>query len=396
MKSIPRLFHNFSSLISAMLAIVSLNASAVEIQKKLNWQMWDVSILLPLPQTSDEIDLLLNPQSQKDFGVLISPRIIQELPVLVRREQNENVFGSHLKVVGIRLDPCFQEGLAPKSCARQIRLIWQPITNQNDQISTVDAAIHTFYELTAEQWSEFILQYESLLQQSGRPVETQLSIHPIILKEGMKGGLWTGLRKLILKYCGEKNITRITTMAIEGGGDQWTFSGFNITANSVLPIVIPKVFGKGQTFMSAIPNSLDFMATIMPINFSNLGLWFVDNSVIAKTKFPENDFKIWTEDLLKIENPRIHNPGTVDCVSCHLSSNILSWQERNFSSWDWKSIKSKQAFASTQNLSNSTIKNSTSEQLRAFGYQDREARFSQRVVNETAVVLDWFVQKPQH
>ena len=377
----------------SLIILVSQSVRADENFKKLNWQMWDVSILLPLPKTDKEIDQLLTPQNQNELGALIAPRIIQKLPILVSRKLNEDVFGNQLKVIGIRLDPCFQEGVAPKTCAQQIRLIWQPIAINNGQILTVDAAVHTFYELTADQWSEFLVQYESLLRQTNRPVQTELSIHPVIEKETLNGKMWLQLKELVMKYCGEKNISRITVMTLEGGGDQWTFMGFNVTENSVQPLAIPKVFGAGQTIMAALNDSFDFVGSIMPINFSNLGLWFMDNSKNAKIKFPEKDFKVWTEDLLKIENPRIHNPGTTDCVSCHLATNILSWQERNFNSWDWKSIKSNQAFTSSQNLSNTTIKNSPTQHLRAFGYQDKAARFSQRVVNETAVVLDWFNQK---
>ncbi|MBC7371889.1 MAG: hypothetical protein H7326_10005 [Bdellovibrionaceae bacterium] len=372
---------------------LSQSASAADNLKKLDWQMWDVSILLPLPKTNQELKLLLDPQSQNELGVLIAPRIIHELPILVSRELNEQVFENQLKVIGIRIDPCFQDEAAPKSCARQIRLIWQPITSKNKQIVTVDAAVHTFYELTTQQWSEFVIQYESLLQQTTRPVQTELSIHPVIAKEGLNGKMWLQLKDLLLKYCGEKNISRITIMTLEGGGDQWSFSGFNITENSVQQLAIPKVFGKAQTIMAALVGSLDFLGTIMPINFSNLGLWFIDNSKIAKNKFPEKDFRIWTEDLLKIENPRVHNSGTTDCVSCHLSTNILSWQERNFSSWDWTSIRTTQGFTSSQNLLNTTIKKSPTQHLRAFGYQDTTARFSQRAINETALVLDWFHQK---
>lgn len=361
--------------------------------KKIKWQMWDVSILLPLPKTSQEIDLLLAPQSENSLGPLIAPRIIDELPVLVSREINEHIFKEKLKVIGIRIDPCFQEGAAPKACAQQIRLVWQPIVTKGDQILTVDAAIHTFYELTVEQWSEFVSSYESLLQTTSRSEQTELNIHPTIAYEGLKGNMWLSLKKLVLKNCGEKNISRITVMTLEGSDDQWTFSGFEVTEKSVNSMAIPKVFGNAQTFMAALVDSLDFMGTIMPINFSNLGLWFIDNSKIAKDKFSEGEFQVWTEDLLRVENPRLHNPGTTDCMSCHLSTNILSWQERNFNSWDWSSIKAAQGFTSSQNLFNVSVKNSPTQHLRAFGYQDEVARFSQRVINETAVVLDWFHQK---
>ncbi len=388
-RNVPIVIFRFSVIFTIAL---SLSAHASEELKKLDWQMWDVSILLPLPKKSNEIERLLSPHSQNELGALIAPRIIQELPTLVMREQNKEVFANQLKVVGIRLDPCFLEGAIPQNCAQQIRLVWQPIIAKNNQVTTVDAAIHTFYELTVEQWSEFLFEYNSLLQQTPRPNDTILSVHPIISKEGLNGKMWTQFKELVLKYCGEKNMSRITVMTLEGGGDQWTFIGFQVTEKSIRPMAIPKIFGNSQTFMSAVTSKLDFMATIMPIKFPNLGLWFVDNSKIAKIKFPEKDFQVWTEDLLKIENPRIHNAGTTDCVSCHLSTNILAWQERNFKSWDWNTIRSTQGFTSSQNLLNKTIKNSSTEHLRAFGYQDTEVRFSQRVINETAIVLDWFKQ----
>jgi hypothetical protein len=159
--------------------------------------------------------------------------------------------------------------------------------------------------------------------------------------------------------------------------------------NKLKPMEIPKIFSFEQNMMSTLLNSPDFSGTVTPSNFPEVGLWFIDNSFLSKKRFPESDFRSWSKELLQIENPRVRSVGSVDCVSCHVSSNILNWQKTNFKNWDWNWIEKTEGFSHHKDLRNVTKRKLFSHHLRAFGYQDSTPQVSNRVINETAVVLDW-------
>src|SRR4051794_13301010 len=62
----------------------------------------DVAVLLPLPASADDPELL-TPATQGDGGSLLPPDALSLVPRLLPTGQPE----ASLKVVGFRLDPCF-------------------------------------------------------------------------------------------------------------------------------------------------------------------------------------------------------------------------------------------------------------------------------------------------
>ncbi len=360
----------------------------------LNWQLWDVSVLLPLPQSSSEIPMLLSPRDLGVGGPLLPSKATDPMPRIVGRMQNADVLRDHMKMIAFRIDPCFQSGHNVSICNRQIRFVWQPVVEKAAKITTLDAAIHSFYELDPGQWQSFLSAYNKIRASHSRSPESALQIHPLMAKEGLSGSYWQQMRELLLKYCGEKNLSRATVMTVEAHEDQWVFTGFDIQGDSVEAMTIPGIGTTGQTFMTTLLEAKEFIASIMPINFPEIGLWFFDNSQVARQQFSEKDFQKWSRDLLKIEDPRQHNPGTVDCISCHTASTVLIWQKENFPKWDWKKLSIDNGYTSSRNLENITDAKARSNHLRAFGYQRNDPRFSQRLINESAAVADHLDQNP--
>lgn len=378
------------AVIYLILLLFSNAFAGVENQSdEVQWQLWDVSILLPLPKSDSDLKLMISPYSSGLAKLLLPKDTFHSLPQIVVKVKNELVFSQLLKVIAVRIDPCFQEGSAPQSCRRQIRFVWQPVFFKNNSPQTIDAALHSSYELSEPQWNEFLLNYEKLKQTTNKSKNyLALDIHPTLKEQGYEGNFWLSLKDLLLKYCGEKSLTQITVMTLEGAEDQWVFSGIKFNQGLIHPIMIPKVFSTGQTFMAAETDTRHFQATVAPIKTGNLGLWFFDNSRSVKNKFTESEFKVWVRELLEVENPLKHNSGTTDCISCHISTNVLNWHRNNFD-WNWTFEFSNSEFKSSRNLFNKTLNNWKAQHMRAFGYQNTEPRFSQRVINESAVVVDW-------
>ena len=73
----------------------------------------DVSILLPLPTTQSN-DRLFRPLAKGTFGELL-PRNIYDLMPELLLETSEETFHK-LRVVGIRLDPCFPTSAEATQC----------------------------------------------------------------------------------------------------------------------------------------------------------------------------------------------------------------------------------------------------------------------------------------
>ncbi len=354
------------------------------------WKATDVSILLPLPKSLSDLNNLLSPNSIGLGGLLIPKPMAAQLPSLVLNKLNTKVFADELKVIGIRMDPCFQEGFTTTMCRRQIRLVWQPVILKKSKYTTTDAAVHTFYDLSEQQWADFLSKYSELISNT-RAVKSNLSLrpHPLISIQGMNGEYWKSMRALILQFAGATTLTKITLMSLEASEDNWIFTGFNVKGSELKSMSIPKLGSSStQSVMMAVRDSNEFLGTVFPNALSTQGLWFFDNSKEAKEKFTEAELFSFALDTLEIENPLKHNSGTTDCASCHTSETVVSWHLRNFPKWDWSQILSNEGFAGEKNASE-RIKNPVkTNQLRAFGYQDSTPRFSQRLRKETEHVLE--------
>lgn len=332
----------------------------------------DVSVLLPLP-TPAEITNLLKPEEQGSQGALLSLKAYQKFNELVPEHENNIVWRDQLKVIALRLDPCFTEGTGPTPCRRQIRLVWQPIIFKQNKPEARDAAVHSFYEFDEETFESIKKSWLSIA--TGKPTDL-LQIHPQILREGWQGPYWKNLRELILQNCGEKNLVRMTTMNVMGGEQMWIFAGFDIQDGEVLPIKIPRFFSKfSQGVISGSSASKGFTGGLMPAPEvdSDVGE-FLEDSFAFKKNYSEEQIRNVILKAQDYEDPAKHNPGTLDCASCHMADSIHRWGQFHFPKWDW----SKNSPAPGPLRTN---------QLRAFGYFMAWPVTSQRVINETSEVV---------
>ncbi|WP_413943008.1 hypothetical protein [Bdellovibrio sp. HCB-162] len=346
----------------------------------------DLTILLPLPKEK-EMSLMLSPEDKGPQGALLAKKTYQEIVQLVPEVPNHITWRNSLKVVGIRIDPCFTEGEGPLECRHQIRLIWQPVFHADQAADTRDAAVHSFYEFDEETFNQLWKDWQKL--SSGLSTDA-LQIHPQMKAEGLKGPYWKYLRALILNYCGEKNLIRMTAMNVMSGEQLWIFSGFDIENGQPKPMTIPRIKGRTQGVIQSSSQFQSFTGGMMPppeadLEFAKL----VSDSSTTKKKFTEAQIKTLMGKVQEYENPEKHNPGTLDCASCHLANTAHQWGELNFKQWDWKNEFKNIAYQSSWNLENTSKGPLRTNQLRAFGYFMAWPAISQRVVNETAAVASY-------
>ena len=346
------------------------------------WDLNDVAILLPLPRPGEE-SLLLSPRSAANQGLLLPQEVYQALPWIVIGEDRAGIFEQTLKVVAIRIDPCFQEGTGVRPCDRQIRFVWQPLKMKNGTLTSQDGAIHTFHSLNENDWRSFVGKMRALKMRFPSGGGAPLQVHPVIRTQGYRAPYWQELSQILLAHCGPRNLSRATAMVVNPVGNVWAFTGFDLKAGSPQRIPIARIGKPAQAVFVNLENKREFRLEINPAPENEVSLLnFLNDSKVPR---PESEVIEVVRRSLTYENPRQHNPGTLDCASCHSSRAIPHWAAERFPQWNWSVLFGKDRFVGPGNLKNTTPNPVRTNILRAFGYFDRDPIISQRTVNEAAV-----------
>ena len=336
------------------------------------------------------MSLMLSLSSEGNEGALFPQKFGDMLP---RLNQNElrNLTLDKLRAVALRVDPCFQ--LDSKSaCSRQVRLVLQPLSNVGRiNPEADDVALHFFYQLSDESFRTLLGQLANL--QSSYPlfdISEPLQVNPILLREGFAGDYWRKLKLLLLKFVGERNLVRFTFMSLEIPESMWDFGGFNVIGGKVQRIAIPRVNSRLQSFLNS-GKSGNFKGGARPsppVAAENF-----DTIISNSSELTESDALVLTTAAslaIKIENPNLASPATVDCVSCHVTQPLLTWQKK----FDLNLSNSEFKFGSEFNLLNESQLNFSTRMLRSFGYLGTTPLISQRTINESAQVAEALNQNP--
>lgn len=371
------------------LAVVFLFAGAARAQFDLN----DISLLLPLPRNGEE-SLMWSPRTQGGQGPLLPGSVFSVLPRITMDLDQQSLYEKYLKVVSIRLDPCFHEGAAPAPCQRQIRLVWQPLVFEGGAWTTLDAAMHTFYVLNDSEWQQLLA---ALAPANGRSPTAglPLQMHPILAREGFRGPFWQRLAPILLKSIGERRLVRATAMVVNPLGTVWFFTGVNVASGKTAAIPIPRIGDATQGFFanSERDDVTEFRAAMSPAPEEEpLFKALLKNSRAARVNLSPAELQAAARSALQMENPRLHNPGTMDCASCHAAHTVSAWAAKNFPQWNWSQLFGPDFYRGLGNPANTTVGPGRVKVLRAFGYFDRDPIVAPRTVNETSEALRMILQ----
>lgn len=343
----------------------------------------DVSYLLPLPKLS-ELDLSPAPNTIGEKGELLSYYKLTHIQPLLETSTNRELYPI-LKMVGVRIDPCFHEGLGPVQCLKQIRIVWQPVIRVKNGTSTSDVALHIFYKLTDSEFSQLTKRIKKL--STDFPfLPSQLSVNPILQKEGYNSLYAQELFSIIKQFCGSTNISRTTFMALNIGGNVWTFGGYDFTPNGLKVMVVPRVESANQFFSnSAMQNPTKFQGGMAPEpKGESIHLLVKDSSRLSK--LTEQQIKDGIKAAHRFENPLKHNAGTVDCMSCHLAQAARINTLSRVTQFDLSKVGLNEIYKSPFDLKNASPLQNQTNILRAFGYFNDKPIVSQRTINESAEV----------
>lgn len=344
----------------------------------------DLAVLFPLPTNENEISRLIGLEGGSE-DLSLPEGVWKRFPIL--RVGYRNVLTRpELRVVSMRVDPCFRETLVPLSpCLAQLRFVAQPVfLDSFGRVMTRDLALHIFYTLPdVEPFIKKLVEWSDAVRGdiNGQP----LSVHPLLKQKGLSSVEAAALRKMILDEVKAGSLWRVTFMTLAGNENQWTFGGFDISKQGVLKDI--KVAGTRftrQTLTSSVQVPVSMINRIIPASdVSDALTVFQSGLAFLKLPAPEREKTVFS--IHRIENPRIHVPSSVDCVSCHLTTMAKGYAR------DYRVPKidgGPHSFQSAEPLQNLSSANPRAAVLRAFGYFNQHTAISDRTIHETADAVE--------
>jgi hypothetical protein len=350
----------------------------------------DVSILMPLPAASERLSLL-GPDARGARGPLLPRDLYGQLPELEIFSDNVDTYDL-LRVVGIRLDPCFPT-LDPSSadgCKSMVRLVMQPIrlvaAGDALELRAVDAAVHLFYAVDEADLEDLLAWLVAARRDAVSDGRATLGVHPALTAQGLDGPFMTTLRSRLLAAIGGDNLTRVTVMALGDFGNVWTFAGFDVKGDTLEPFVIPTLAASSQSFTNVDATGATFSQTklVPPGVDQDIALLLDSDAALAA---PPSEAQAPFTATLRIENPRLENPDTIDCATCHIAPAARRWAETALA---LDAADFAEEYRDPAGLPVEGATGSRTDELRMFGYFDSRPSVSRRVVNETdALVRFW-------
>ncbi|MEK2689749.1 hypothetical protein [Bdellovibrio sp. GT3] len=350
------------------------------------WDLNDVSYVMPLQkQTDGQVNTL-------PLKGLIPENIFERIsPVAMDMDPRDNARA--MRVVAMRIDPCFPLP-TPLACQKQMRLVWQPLLEweEDGSIEAIDAALHSFYVLTDAEFDALLMELQIWKAKTG--VETRglpLGPHPAWSSNRGVAAL-KDLNRIILKYAGEKNLSRVTAMFLRGGGAMWLFGSFEFKNGELVSMTLPRL-GKNtaQSFVNVVTSGEVFSGGGIAGARAN-GEDTLTNIVAESQRMRKGNEDLIRAELksaYRIENPKDFNPENMDCVSCHVAQTARLWVDRKRTDIATQDIANQFGYKNAAyNMTNVSEEPWHTQQLRALGYHNKKISIAQRAINESAEVAD--------
>jgi hypothetical protein len=369
-------------------------------------QVNDVSILYPLAKTAAELAGHLAAGAPALGGELF-PKAVYEKGVGVPgtlQTGGTPAAPPHagLRLVAARFDPCFA-AIGPTddaSCQNQVRLVFQTVKVET---GADDSAVHVFYSLTRERLKDAVQDVIAARRTGGDDRLGALGPHPLMKSEGLGGGTAKAINAILLRYAGAENLTRFTVFTNSGLGTAWNFTGFDVAGSNLSRMKVPNVpesapmvaffagFRAGE--LSGEPPFTPAAAGAKPEDNMQLlgnGTWAARASVAAEKRQAAFDATV------RIENPDLHSPDTVDCASCHAAEparRLVGEKKLGLSLKDRASaFVASTEFVPAADMRATSV-DASGIDVHMFSYKGKVASVHQRTINESAAVVAYLNAK---
>jgi hypothetical protein len=310
----------------------------------------DVTFLVPLGGAND-----FGASTTGGYGALLPLARFESVEALTRSDEPEALY-ENLDVVAVRLDPCFFEGTGEVTCSSQVRLVMQPVFDEEGTPISRDATVHAFYQVP-------VLELRALAS-SLADLRVDLSGSEAIGEHASPNAA----AALVLPYIGQERLIRVTFVTVHASNQAWTFGGFDII-DGVNDHIQPPGVDEHEQHLTSVGGTEMLDATILPVPVieTEAALWL---SAIDRAEMDVDVEDAAIAGFERLLNPAEHNPGTVDCASCHMATTGLYFADQQRGGGAVPAV-----YANSQNQ-------------RMLGYFLREPSISPRVQAETRGVLE--------
>lgn len=319
----------------------------------------DVSILLPLP-TAGAAPLV-------PMGDLVPPGLFASLVT-----DSQEVFTDYARfhVVAVRFDLCDRvvPGPCPPGSDGSLRVVLQPLL---DGFGAEDVALHAFFPIPNDELAELVGALRDLAELAEIPTDTPLGVNPALAADPPVTAYRDGLGALVARYARADHLMRLTFFAQFSlrSALVWLFRGVVKVGDRLVPIDIPGIDAPQQDVLLVGRLSYEVDPVVdAPAGF----LLAVDEWAFAAADPDSQRAALLALD--GIDDPAVHTAETVQCASCHITSNVRP------------SRMEVAGLSPTGPWPLGDIDGRT-RTLRAFGYFGTTPIASQRVVNESLLVL---------
>lgn len=312
-------------------------------------QPGDVSFLVPLRSVAD-----FGAATQGGHGTLLPQSQFDLLEPLTPTDKPEDLY-ANLDVVGVRLDPCFFEGSGEPTCSPQVRLVLQPVIDETSGPIARDATVHLFYAVPLAEVRELASQLVEVRLAAGGTGALGPHVDPV------------SAAAEVLPYVGADRLIRATFVAVHASNQAWTFGGFDFVGDEAVEMLPPGV-DEHEQHLTSTGGTTTLDATILPAPVIEPAIADYMEEFL-RDAISDDAEQAAFEALERLLDPASHNPGTVDCASCHMATPAM-----HFAADERGLTPLPEAYANSQNQ-------------RMFGYFDTAPSVSPRVAAETEQVL---------
>lgn len=361
----------------------------------------DVSILYPLAASAGSA-AIVRPVASGAHGELLSRATFETvLGGNNRLDGTARVTGfDALGLVSVRLDPCSRRGSGGDgACLSEVRMVFQELfdklPNEGPDTSSgtaaTDGALHVVYDVPQEELVTMLRQLLTLKKANGDLGLQQLSPHPILAAQGLGGAFGQGLRGILLEHLGDDRIARVTFFDHQDlEMDVWNFGVFDRSPSTGTfnPITIPTTTSVMQQFSgsnTAGPLLQSFAQTSVPTTSSDSLALLLDSARPAPGTPSVASLQPTLDAALRLQNPKLRNVETTDCVSCHQAEGASQIGENVYA------LSTSSAFTHSRSLARVDERTSVTN-VHAFGYLRRQVSIMQRTANESVLVADQMEQ----
>lgn len=288
-------------------------------------------------------------------------------------------------IFGIRFDLCDRvaTGPCPEAADGSLRLVFQPTLAQ---VVAADVGVHAFYTIPAAELGFVINELRAIarLNGTGPMVGGPLTEFHNSSIAGVQR-----LHALLDKYTTTDRLIRLALMGQDARSStpHVVFRGIELHDGQWNDIAVASL---DATQQDAALTDTDPSYAVTPVadRPENFALTLTSGSFNAAPPAAQRDA---LDALVATQNPGLHTSSTVQCIACHTST-YLGVHRAQVAIIGLGTLPSRFQTTRDVRLTNS-ISPTSPVSLHAFGWLGSQVAISQRVANETAMVLDEIQQR---